>query len=163
MTVAAITGHRPEKIPDINAVVDELKRAYHELGVTHVIQGMAAGVDLASAYAAWVSQIPYTCAKPWAGHTPRVQDKEMYDKVLKHAQSVVDVSPEMNYTGPWLYQTRNIWMVDSANILISVWDGSNGGTANSVRYAFEEGRYVYNINPKTMEKEWLNSTSRKRG
>ena len=153
--IVSISGHRPEKIPANFPLIAELQRAYHELGATHVIQGMAAGVDLTSAYAAWLSQIPYTCAKPWAGHKPRVDDRVMYAKVLKHAARVVDVHPSDRYIGPFLYQDRNIWMVDNAQATIAIWDGSAGGTKNCVDYALKKGRPVYNINPKTMERQWL--------
>jgi uncharacterized phage-like protein YoqJ len=153
--IASITGHRPEGIPLNFPIVTELRRAYDELGVTHVIQGMAAGVDLTSAYAAWLSQIPYTCAKPWSGHEPRVADRELYRKVIEHAAEVVNVQTYDKYPGAWVYQVRNEWMVDHAQLVIAVWDGSAGGTGNCVKYALKQKKHIYRINPKTGERSWL--------
>ena len=36
---------------------------------------------------------------------------------------------------PYLMQKRNQYMVDKANNLIAVWDGTSGGTGNCIKYA----------------------------
>lgn len=38
-------------------------------------------------------------------------------------------------------------MVDRCDRLIAVWDGSNGGTGNCVKYAKEVGKPIVVINP----------------
>lgn len=146
----AITGHRPEQIEGkIDWIKDALRDAYKELGVTTVIQGMAAGVDLNSAHVAYLQGIPYWCAKPWKGHRPRNDDRKLYTKVLMYAEKVIDVNPSETYTGPWLYDERNQWMVDNAELVIAVWNGAEkGGTANCVRYALKTKTPLYVIDPK---------------
>ena len=47
-------------------------------------------------------------------------------------------------------QRRNEWMVDRCDVLLAVWDGSSGGTANCVRYAERVGRTVVRINPREL-------------
>ena len=35
--------------------------------------------------------------------------------------------------------TESLWMVDHTDLLIAVWDGGPGGTANTIRYARSNG------------------------
>lgn len=149
MVIAAITGHRPEKIEDPEWVGEALGSTFLRLGISHVIQGMASGVDLWSAFIAFGLGIPYTAARPWAGHKPRKDDQELYDFVLRYAAEVVDVDPSIEFPGKWVYQKRNKWIVDRGNFVISVWDGEpKGGTWNAVNYAQKLGVEVFNCNPK---------------
>lgn len=147
MVTAAISGHRPEKIRDWGWVRDALKESFALFDVDKVVVGMAAGVDLIAAKVAHENGIPFVCAKPWAGHTARVGWKMTYASAIRNAIEVVDVDPAQDYPGPWVYQKRNKWMVDHSDFLISVWDGSEGGTANCVYYAYKMGVRVYNLNP----------------
>jgi len=151
MTVVAVTGHRPEKITNPEWVRIELLNAYKALTARRVITGMAAGVDLWAAREAFIDGIPFVCARPWAGHGPRKIDTFAYNMATKHADKVVDIDDAEDYPGPWVYQKRNEWMVDNANIVIAVWDGTSGGTANCVKYAKKVGKSIYLINPATAE------------
>lgn len=148
----AITGHRPERIKDMQLVNRGLMNAYRELGVTGVIQGMAAGVDLLSAKRAHFDKIPFWSVKPWAGHTPRVADRSDYEQAWAYAEKQFVVNPSETYLGPWLYQRRNEWMVDhSDKAVLAVWDGTeNGGTFNCVKYARGiHGMRIWVIHPDT--------------
>lgn len=136
--IVAITGHRPERIPDMKAMEEALSEAYLELEVTKVIQGMAAGIDLLAARTAFRLDIPFISARPWAGHTPRVADQISYENAIVYAEEVVNVHPSIKYPGAWVYQKRNEWMVDRAELVIAVWDGQpKGGTYNCVKYAHD--------------------------
>ena len=44
-------------------------------------------------------------------------------------------------------QLRNQYMVDNSDIVIAVWNGSNGGTANCVNYAHKLNKQIIIINP----------------
>jgi uncharacterized phage-like protein YoqJ len=155
--VAAITGHRPEKINNWTFVEYQIALALRDNRITLMIQGMAAGVDLRSARVAFAERIPFVAARPWAGHTPRVADRIDYYKAITHAQRVVDVDPSEDYPGSWVYQKRNEWMVDNADMVIAVWDGTSGGTANCVKYAQKQGVAVWRINPATHVVGWLDA------
>ena len=50
-------------------------------------------------------------------------------------------------------QKRNEYMVDKADIVIAVWDGSSGGTGNCVKYAQKVGKSIVKLNPVDI-KEW---------
>lgn len=161
----AITGHRPERIPDFKIVENALLHAFEELDVTHVIQGMAAGVDLVSAKVAHYYNLPFTCARPWATHKGRMGGSQGfteswerdYDFALRLADEVVDVDPARSYPGPWVYQKRNEWMVDNAEAVIAVWDGTKGGTANCVNYALKKQKPIWRITPATGKGQWYAS------
>ena len=75
--------------------------------------------------------------------------------MLKRAKSVVFVS-EPPYSAEKM-QIRNRYMVDwlgdSTGLLIAVWDGSPGGTANCVNYAKLKCRPILRIDPSTLLKE----------
>jgi uncharacterized phage-like protein YoqJ len=143
-----ITGHRPERISDPDAIKNLISEALIFMGATKLFQGMAAGVDLWSAKEAWKLKIPYVCVRPWAGHKPRMADEIEYGKVLKHAEEVIDVSGIQEYTGPWLYAKRNEYIVDSTRAMIAVWDGvPKGGTYGSIQYAWKKAIPVLRIDP----------------
>lgn len=155
--VAAIVGHRPEKIQDFPFIMEQLSYAFKVFEVGQVIQGMAAGVDLESAVIAHMEYIPFVCARPWAGHSPRVADRDTYNWAIKNSAKVHVCNPSLVYPGPFVYQRRNEWMVDNSDMLISVWDGSKSGTANCVKYAI--GKIpVWRIDPITQKVGWYAET-----
>ncbi len=69
----------------------------------------------------------------------------MYNDILSRADIAKLVSDE-EYK-PWLMQKRNEYMVDLADKVIAVWDGSKGGTGNCVRYAKKCGKEIIRIMP----------------
>lgn len=145
----AITGHRD--VPDIYWVYRSLVSVYEVVGATHVIQGMASGTDLWAARAAYDEAIPYTCARPWAGHAPRKADEKMYNNALYHASEVVVVNPSPTYLGKHLYFDRNHWMVDNSDALIAVFNGDwKTGTGECIKYAEKAGKKIYRLDPVRM-------------
>lgn len=150
--IVSITGHRPEDLPNPQWVKDTLKQFLSDNPVELLVQGMAAGADLMSAEVCIEIGMPYVCAKPWAGHTPRNEDRKLYNDALEHAAEVVNVSESATYAGPWLYHNRNEYMVDRADTVIAIWTGkTTGGTAACVRYAKKQGKPIIQINPETKQ------------
>lgn len=138
--IVAGTGHRPNKLggygDDVFDRLVALARTYlWHMEPWHVISGMALGWDQALAMAAVQLGIPFTAACPfedmhekWPEHSwPR------FLWLFEQAQHVEFV----NYGGyaPWKMQARNMWMVDRADRLVALWDGTNGGTKNCLAYA----------------------------
>ena len=64
---------------------------------------------------------------------------------MENADTVKLVSNE-EYK-PWVMQKRNEYMVDLADKVIAVWDGSKSGTGNCVKYAKQVGKVVIRIEP----------------
>jgi uncharacterized phage-like protein YoqJ len=147
MTIVAITGHRPEKIEDPIDVKVFLRREFERLAPDRVIQGCASGVDLWAGEMAIHMGFDVTSAKPWKGFKPRKADRELYEFVINNSKEVVDVTEYIAYPGPWVYQERNKWMVDNANLVLAVWDGTAGGTKNCGDYAMKKNIPIIRYHP----------------
>lgn len=150
--IVAFTGHRPDKLgsfasnnPVKDRVVAALTKRLKELqdeGPLLAFTGMALGVDQWAAQACLSLDICYEAAIPFKGQELRwpAESQGVYRFLLDQAEKV-HVVCEGEYA-PWKMQKRNEWLVDHADRLLAVWDGSDGGTANCVRYAWEKERTV---------------------
>lgn len=138
----AFTGHRPEKA---NRPIAEIKEALRnaicqsaEDGFTVFITGMARGVDL------WAAEIVLDlrkekklnliCAIPFEGFEVHWSEdwQRMYRYVLEQADFVYVVGKTYSRD---IFCRRNMWMVNHANRVIAVYDGTSGGTRNTITYA----------------------------
>lgn len=155
----SVTGHRPNKIYgyDIyNKQWTKLKERFKKLLIENdcdeAITGMALGVDTVFALAVLELKedgydIKLHCAIPCKNHSCKwtKQNVDLYNDILSKADIVKLVSDE--YYKPYLMQKRNEYMVNLANKVIAVWDGSNGGTGNCVKYAEKYGKDIVRIVP----------------
>jgi len=146
------TGHRPDKLGgygiDAHNRLVQLAVDYMILsGPQRVISGMALGWDQALAEAAIMLQIPFTAAVPFAGQECAwpMESQRYYHHLIAQADCVVQVC-EPGYA-PWKMQKRNEWMVDVSMRVCALWNGTQGGTANCVRYAEQCGRPIDNLWP----------------
>jgi uncharacterized phage-like protein YoqJ len=163
--IIAVTGHRPNKLggyntrnnPYYNSVMTGLDQALLELQPERVIVGMALGVDQWMAELCIFNGIPFVAAIPFdgfelGGHWYESNVRK-YRQLLAAAAQVVAVS-DPPYE-PWKMQRRNEWMVDHCDLLLAVFDGTPGGTANCVNYAQQVRKPVRRINylrpPSTQE------------
>lgn len=148
--IVAGTGHRELRDRDWTAA--EIEKALSHLGASRVYVGMASGFDLLLAKTAWGMGIPFIAAKPWRGHQARRADTYDYNRALQLAEEVVDVSPFDEYTGPWVYDVRNRYMVDNSDLVLAMYENTGkGGTHNCIKYAKGMGTPVSIINPLTKE------------
>jgi uncharacterized phage-like protein YoqJ len=154
MKLVAFTGHRPDKIggydlpnPTYMHVCQEIDRVLRELKPDKVISGMALGVDQWAANVALKLNIPFIAAVPFLGQEGKWPNKsqQLYKKMLEKAAEIVIVS-EGGYAASKL-QIRNEWMVDRCDVLVAVFDGTSGGTANCVTYAKGKGKEIVFIKP----------------
>ncbi|MFZ2152043.1 MAG: SLOG family protein [Minisyncoccia bacterium] len=162
--IIAITGHRPQKLlaPNVERTTRGILHwAFQTMKPTWVISGMALGVDQWAAEEAMLLDIPVLAAIPcleqekfWG---PRA--KETYHTLLAKAKA-----KEFVTQGPYTkgcMQQRNQWMVDRAQALVAVFDGTAGGTANCVRYALEHRAHfqrqlpILRFDPSNSKSEWL--------
>lgn len=153
MTTFAITGHRPDKLPRLFETARAIGQAYEDLGATYVYQGQAPGADIKAAMSCYYEKIPYCAVVPWAGHKESMPDeywKSQWEQAIKFADRVEILSDSQKYLGPWLYHNRNKYMVDHAEKVLAVWDGSDkGGTASTVRYALKKRKEIWVLDPET--------------
>ena len=145
--IIAGTGHRPEKlvpqdkrkIAYSNEVRTRLKElaiaSLQKIKVSAVISGVALGWDTGLALAAIELDIPLIAAVPFDGQESKWRDTDvlMYRYILAAADRVEIIS-EGGYSAKKM-QIRNQWMADEANTILALWDGSEGGTGNCIKYA----------------------------
>ena len=140
------TGHRPEKLrlgeQEIRrALLDEIEAALSD-GYTVFVCGMARGVDL------WAGEmilslretrpdIKLICAVPYDGveHRWSPEWQQRFWAVRQAADYVQIVSPSYHRG---VFAQRNRWMVDHCRRIIAVYNGAQGGTADTLRYAIRQ-------------------------
>lgn len=98
----------------------------------------------------YLLKIPFVAYVPCAGFDEKwpAESRKAYWEILKRAETIIEVSALAYH--PALMQRRNEYMVDNSDLLLAVWDGSDGGTANCVGYAKIVGRKIERINPKEL-------------
>lgn len=157
--IIAVTGHRPNKLYGYNLnneknleLKEKLKKILIDNKCTEAITGMALGVDTIFALAVLELKdegynIKLHCAIPCRNHSSKwiKESVDLYNDILSKADVVKLVTDE-TYK-PYLMQIRNEYMVDLADKIIAVWDGSSGGTANCVKYAQKKNKEIIRIIP----------------
>lgn len=149
--IIAGTGHRPDKLgpngytDDTFSALIRLARDWlHEHRPTKVISGMALGWDQALAHAALEERIYLIAAIPFEGQERRwpTRSQDAYNQLLDQVDETHIVHP---YPGAIGLHRRNEWMVDRADMMLALWDGSWGGTFNCLRYAEKKRVQVENL------------------
>ena len=165
----AITGHRPNKLGNdydlVSPLILSIKKYivnYIKGGVLHnelmgvtltptLITGMALGIDTLFAEIAIENNMPFIAAIPCKNQWSMWPNKsvERYNRILSNPLcTIVNVS-DKPYDSVCM-QNRNVYMVNNCDILIAVWDGTSGGTANCVKYAKSINKDIIYINPKQL-------------
>lgn len=150
MRRCCFTGHRPEKLcVHENEVKDFLVSAIEQAledGKRTFISGMARGVDIWAAelvleYRKYNSEIHLICALPFPGFESCMECiwRSKFESILSKADLIRYICPSFSMN---CYQRRNEWMVDHSSRLIAVYNGKNGGTKNTIRYALKTGREI---------------------
>lgn len=142
--IVAGTGHRPEKlggytIKAFEALIKIAEDWLKENDVSKVISGMAL------AQASLNLEIPLLCAIPFEGQERMwsKEHKKLHQDIISKASEVVYVSPKGYH--PKKMQIRNEWMVDNCNVLLTMWDGTKGGTYNCLKYADNKRTKIINL------------------
>jgi len=158
-----ITGHRSDKLPDkatgyeipnptYNYVYQEIEKKFKELNPEKIITGMALGTDQIAAIIAYRLGIPFIAAIPFEGQEIKwiPKSQEIYHKLLNKASETVIVSGGEFSAGKM--QERNKWIVNYSDIMLGIFDGSPGGTANCLNYARSINREIIIIDPRLTPK-----------
>ncbi len=152
--VCAFSGHRPEKLPwggderDARCAALKLQifraaeRAYRD-GFSEFACGMARGCDLyffeaVDRLRAGFPDIRFTAWLPCPEQAGRwgASDRARYEAALSRCDRVITVEPSYS---PGCMLRRNRAMIDTCARLITVYDGSGGGTGAAVSYAERRG------------------------
>ncbi len=151
--ILTATGHRPDKIGGWNYTNSTARWCYFQavkhielLKPAKIIAGGAMGWDQIVATAALNLSIPLEVAIPFKGFEDRWTDyfKDIHRRILSRADKVTYICEEFSKNA---YQRRNIYMVDSSDHLLALYDGTSGGTENCYKYAEQIGKPITRINP----------------
>lgn len=171
----AVTGHRPNKLGNAYEIkhpvniemgrrmrdvilqlsrYDETKEnSFRDDEVVTIISGMALGVDTIWALVALKlkKEFPHKfrleCAIPCleqSSNWPK-ESRDRYEFILSKADEVTYVTNQ-TYTNTCMQQ-RNEYMVDNADFIYAVWNGTAGGTKNCIDYARKKGKLIYIEDP----------------
>ncbi len=158
--VCCFTGHRPEKLPwgaderDERCIKLKQELACHLEGLylagcRRFLCGMARGCDLYFAEAVLelreahgdvILEAALPCdtqADNW-----RESEQRRYEHLLAESDEVTFVAHRYS---PGCMQRRNRYMVDSSDILLAVFNGTGGGTMQTILYAKRRGLQVLTI------------------
>jgi uncharacterized phage-like protein YoqJ len=165
MIKIAITGHRPDKLPGgykecekllVPFFQERFMEAFEENAQVEVYIGGALGIDQIAMQALLdvpLSTIgdnrflrPILC-EPfqyfWAKWPPAQIEKYLYWKAILDQTKIITVC-EGGYA-PYKMQKRNEYMVDHSDVVWAWWDGTEGGTANCIEYAEQQGKEIRNL------------------
>jgi uncharacterized phage-like protein YoqJ len=148
------TGHRPDKLGGYGEEVHEriITLATHWLvdnikdpDKDRVVSGGALGWDQALARAARVLGFDYWMYLPFKDFDSKwpIASRDMLAHLCSNARAVKYICEE-GYA-PWKMQKRNEAMVDAADLVLALWNGTPGGTANCIRYAEKVGKPIVNL------------------
>lgn len=154
------TGHRPDKLygynlntPEYATLFSRTTEVVRDLlenkGVRIFIVGGALGFDTLAFLVLYSLKSKYDIeirvAIPFKNQDIKWfrGDRERFAEMLTLADKVIEVDKEKEYhiSGieneiyhPAKMQKRNEYMVDNSKYVIGCWDGSKGGTGNTIRY-----------------------------
>lgn len=156
----AVTGHRPNKLwgynnnhPNYIKLGRVLRDTLICYEAKHIITGMALGVDTIFALVGLKLKqsnpdLIVECAIPCRNHSSQwlKESVAIYNDILSRADitTLVTDAPYSSH----LMQKRNEYMVDNCDLLIAIWDGTSGGTANCVKYAESRNKEIIRFDPK---------------
>ena len=143
MNRCCFTGHRSGKLnrkeSEICADLESEIRVAINKGFQVFITGMARGTDI------WAGEIvlklrnegfpvKLICALPFPGFDRSLADdwKQRYRQLSDAADQIQFVSPAYR---PSCFRVRNEWMVNRSALVIAVYNGTRGGTNNTIKYA----------------------------
>lgn len=147
------TGHRPEKLGVSEARAKALLKSAIQQAISEgyvtFLSGMARGIDL------WAAEIVIeerekndnihlVCVSPFNGFEMRwsEHDKTTYHSIMEQADLVKYISQHYYKA---CFQVRNEWMVDRVSRVIAAYNGTKGGTKNTIEYANRKEIFVENI------------------
>jgi uncharacterized phage-like protein YoqJ len=147
------TGHRPEKLQrsdeEIRIDLEKEIREAIRVGLNVFITGMARGIDLEAAEIVLQLRsegypVRLICASPYPGFEKSWSGtwKERYGCIVAKADLVRYICPQYS---KWCFQIRNEWLVNHSSRVIAVFNGSPGGTKNTIEYALKQGVPVVRI------------------
>ncbi len=152
------TGHRPDKLGGYSQfatqklidfakhIVETIRSANTDTNKEiEIISGLALGWDTALATACRELRIPYAVYIPCEGQESRWPEESRFVyRELRSAASREMLVSDGGYEA-WKMQRRNQKMVNDCQLVLALWNGSDGGTANCLHYAKRVEKPIANV------------------
>jgi len=156
----SFTGHRAAKLPwgfyendprciKLKQQIYDTVEAVYDSGIRHFICGMANGCDLYFGEAVLrlkqlKNDVTLEAAIPFAGQADhwKEPEKSRWQHICDSSDYITIVSK--TYTKECMNK-RNRYMVDNSSVLIAAYNGSKGGTQNTMLYAIRSKCEVIQI------------------
>jgi predicted Rossmann fold nucleotide-binding protein DprA/Smf involved in DNA uptake len=145
----ATAGHQPEGLVPYKAGVAPRLEALAAfwLSTNHpreIVSGLAPGWDLAVARAALEQNISLVAALAFPAQLDVFQagDRPAADRILGAAQ-LVHVHGQLETPAAWTERDR--WSISRADMVLALWSGADGGTAQAIKIARGQGKPVVNL------------------
>jgi hypothetical protein len=145
----AITGHQPHLLGGFEGEAPGRLRALalewvEERRPAEVVSGMAAGWDMAMAWAAVEAGVPLVAALAFPGQGRGWPDDALgeLDWLLACCSLVHTVSEERTRD---MWTARDRWVIDRGELVLALWSGATGGTGDAVAYATSLGKPIENL------------------
>lgn len=151
---ACLSGHRPNKLPwfydETKANCVRFKQDLHQIfigalnyGLKNYLVGMAEGFDMIGAETLIElrkqhNEIKIIAIIPCKDQEKKwkIEQQKRYHNILKQCDEVIILSEK--YTDTCMNE-RNEYMVKHSSVLIACYNGKPSGTANTIRFAKENG------------------------
>ena len=159
MKTCCFTGHRTQKMNPRDNKTDFINKLREltkkeiikaiENGYTKFITGMALGFDLIAGEVVLELKKEYdivlSCALPCPNQHKywTEKDKKRFERIIENADEVQCVCDK--YHGGCM-QIRNRFMVDNSSLIIAYYNGSEGGTKQTINYAINQGKNIKILN-----------------
>lgn len=158
----SFTGHRNKIVPWLNVKGNPLNNVLYDIirekviqkiheGYDYFISGMALGADMLCAHVVLdlreiYPKIKLECALPCREQAEHwsLEQQEDYEDILNKSDNVHLVCKQ--YSRACMH-IRNKYLADKADCLIAIWNGSAGGTKNTIALAKRKGIPIEIINP----------------
>lgn len=153
--IIGVTGHRPNKLWGYNLnethyqnVAKALENLTNQLDARGIITGMALGFDqLCAQVAIRNKNVRSIAAIPCEGQerTWPQQSQNLYHDLLSKMDDKALVSS--GSYAPEKMHRRNQWIVDHADVMVALWDGTPGGTGHCVHSAEIANKPIFRLDP----------------
>ena len=156
----SFTGHRAAKLPwgfheddprciKLKQQIYDAIEAVYDSGIRHYICGMANGCDMYFGEAVLTlkqhkKDVTLEAAIPFSGQADHWKEPEKTRWHNIYAQSDFITVVSKTYTKDCMNK-RNHYMVDHSSVLIAAYNGSKGGTQNTMLYAIRNKCEVIQI------------------
>ena len=156
----SFTGHRAAKLPwgfheqdprciQLKQQIYDAIDAIYDSGVRHYICGMANGCDMYFGEAVLElkkvkKDVTLEAAVPFTGQADhwKEPEKSRWQNIYNNSDFITVVSK--TYTKDCMNK-RNRYMVDNCNVLLAAYNGTKGGTQNTILYAIRSKKEVIQI------------------